>query len=192
MASPLNGPGDCAQIVGTYFEDWSHYDRAAFDAIPGERSIVVSNGDYTTCVITKNDDGTRTVHTMNPNAKTRETFSHDVGRHWTGSLNESRGIMPTAPVFISEPQTPLEWSALWDAMKTAYNAGLDVWTETTQHMSDEMLNAVPPAAMKHRAFLCGEPWTHNANGQAVYAAFRQLPGNVFHAKYMTANEFRSV
>lgn len=91
-----------------------------------------------------------------------------------------------------EPQTTLEWAALWSAMREHYNAGSDVWTLTTQHMFNEMLGVLPPRAMSSGAFLVGEPETHDANGRAVYAAFRQLPGNVFQSRYMTANEFRSV
>lgn len=87
---------------------------------------------------------------------------------------------------------PLEWSALWAVMRLNYACKSAEWTLTTKNMFYEMLEVLPPVAMHSGAFLSSEPWTHNANGQAVYAAFRQLPGKVFQAKYMTANEFRSV
>lgn len=104
------------------------------------------------------------------------------------SADDHLATFPTS----TETATPLEWSALWTAMQANYDAKSDAWTLTTQHMFDEMLGVVPPVAMRHGAFLVGEASDHNEHGQAVYAAFRQLPGNVFHAKYMTANEFRTV
>jgi hypothetical protein len=89
------------------------------------------------------------------------------------------------------PQTPLEWSSLWSAMQANYNAKSDAWTLTTETMFDDMLNVLPPLAMRNGAFLLCEANHHNSDGYPVYAAFRQLPGNVFQSRYMTALEFRS-
>ena len=187
MAEPLNATGEFVQIIGAYRTNGSHYDLAAFDAIDGIRSVTLSNGDYTTCVITTDTDGLRTVHTMNPNAE-RETTPHAIGRKLTGGNCESGGKVPTFPVFIGDEQ----WAALWSAMQANYNAKSGEWTETTEHMFHEMLNAVPPRATKRGAFLNGEEWTHDEDGNGIFSAFRELPGNRYAAKYMTLAEFKTV
>ena len=80
--------------------------------------------------------------------------------------------------------TPLEWAALWRAMREAP----DTWHLTTQDMSEEMLCSVPPAAVCRGAFLCGEATYHNNDGQPVFACFKHA-GDVVEARYMTRNEF---
>jgi len=78
----------------------------------------------------------------------------------------------------------LEWKQLWDAM----DARPDDWIETTEDMYWEMLEVVPPRAQLSGRFLVGEAKTHNNEGKAVYACFRQA-GTQFFAKHMTVNEF---
>lgn len=80
----------------------------------------------------------------------------------------------------------LEWTPLWTAMKATPAA----WIPTTEGMYWEMLECVPPRAMLAGAFLVGEPETHNAQGQAVYACFKQV-GNDYFARYMTLEEFNT-
>ena len=81
---------------------------------------------------------------------------------------------------------PLEWSALWGAM----DAQPTRWHATTAHMFDEMLGAVPPAAMGGGAFLVGEAVNDNAQGEAIYACFRRHADDTYSARYMTRREFR--
>lgn len=62
------------------------------------------------------------------------------------------------------------------------------WQPTTESMFYDMLGAVPPAAMGGGAFLVGEASHHNAQGEAVYACFRQI-SDEYAARYMTRREF---
>lgn len=78
-----------------------------------------------------------------------------------------------------------EWSDLWEAMKATPTE----WIETTEGMYWTSLEAVPPRAGGLGRFLVGEPYTHNENGQAVYACFKSEGGKYF-ARYMTLQEFR--
>ncbi len=80
---------------------------------------------------------------------------------------------------------PLEWDALWREMA----ARPDDWIPTTEDQANEMLGCVPPKRMQGRAFLVGEAHHHNNHGEAVYAAFRPMPGGRWAAKYLTAAEF---
>lgn len=86
---------------------------------------------------------------------------------------------------VKEQTIPLEWQLLWDAM----NANPDTWIDTTEHMFHQMLECVPPRVQIRGAFLCGEPYSHNSKGKAVYAAFRSIMG-IVQAKYMTFDQFR--
>ena len=79
---------------------------------------------------------------------------------------------------------PLEWAALWAAMK----ASPAQWIPTTPDMFDAMLGAVPPTAYREDAFLVGEPNHHNEDGRAVYACFKRQSGKVY-AKYLTRAQF---
>ncbi len=83
-------------------------------------------------------------------------------------------------------QSPLEWKALWDAMKAAPAA----WIPTTEAMYWNMLECLPPRAQRNGAFLVGEAETHNAEGKAVYACFKQSSDD-FSARYMTLSEFNA-
>ena len=79
----------------------------------------------------------------------------------------------------------LEWNELWEVMR----AKPDEWIDTTENMYINQLEAVPPRIQIRGAFLCGEPYTHNREGKAVYVAFRSIQGMV-QAKYMTFEQFR--
>lgn len=85
---------------------------------------------------------------------------------------------------MTTAQTTLEWSPLWEAMKADKSA----WIPTTESMYWEMLECLPPRAMRNGAFLVGEADHHDSAGHAVYACFRQI-GDSFAAKYMTAQQF---
>lgn len=85
----------------------------------------------------------------------------------------------------AQTPAPLEWSALWSAMKAAPAA----WIPTTEAMFWHMLECVPPADQTRAAFLVGEADHHNSRGQAVYACFQEARGGFF-ARYLTREEFR--
>lgn len=82
------------------------------------------------------------------------------------------------------PSVPLEWADLWNAMNNSPVS----WIPTTENMYWNMLEAVPPRAMFAGAFLVGEPFNHNAQGEPIYAMFRYV-GNEYEARYMTLREF---
>jgi len=86
--------------------------------------------------------------------------------------------------------TPLEWQPLWAVMAENYYAGNGEWVPTTEEMYREMLNVLPPVCQRGGSFLVGEPWNHNAEGQAVFAAFSRH-GEHYKARYMTLREFKS-
>ena len=48
-------------------------------------TAAMSNGRYTLALITEDDDGVRTVHTLNPNIKTRIEFDHQHTARWLAS-----------------------------------------------------------------------------------------------------------
>ena len=71
---PEHGEIGTSRIVGTYRER-SYLDAAEFDNLrPLLATAVLSNGDYTLGLITEDDDGTRIVHHLNPNVRTRLVF----------------------------------------------------------------------------------------------------------------------
>ena len=82
---------------------------------------------------------------------------------------------------------PLEWSALWDAMKAAP----DAWIPTTEAMFWEMLEVVPPREQVPSAFLVGEAERHNEEGKAVHACFKES-GTNYAARYMTVAQFKEI
>jgi hypothetical protein len=82
--------------------------------------------------------------------------------------------------------TKLEWADLWTAMDAAPTE----WIETTEDMYWNMLEALPVRAQRRGSFLVGEPKSHNDKGQAVYACFRNMVGDIYHAKHMTLAEFQ--
>ena len=88
---PAAGTWGTTRILGEYYEQ-SHGEFSATEDNPYRmveddawyqiKPIVItadmSNGDYTLALITE-DDGVRTVHTLNPNVKTRLTVEHVTG-----------------------------------------------------------------------------------------------------------------
>lgn len=81
----------------------------------------------------------------------------------------------------------LEWDALWAAM----DAQPEHWHDTTEHMFDEMLGCVPPAAMGGGGFLVGDAHHHNTQGEPVFAGFVRTHGGHYQARYMTIKEFNN-
>lgn len=78
----------------------------------------------------------------------------------------------------------LTWQALWDAM----DANPGTWIKTSEEMYWNMLEAVPPRAMRRRAFLVGEALRDDENGQAVYSCFKQV-GSEYFARNLTLEQF---
>lgn len=70
------GLNNMSWITGQYAEKM-HMSMDEFYALPKivVRSKTLSNGDYVEALITQ-DDGFRTVHTLNPNVRDRKTFPH--------------------------------------------------------------------------------------------------------------------
>jgi hypothetical protein len=83
--------------------------------------------------------------------------------------------------------TTLEWQPLWDAMEKYP----DEWICTTEKMHWDMLEVLPPRAQTKRAFLVGEAHSHNTDGKAIYACFKES-GNDFFARYLTLEQFRGM
>ncbi len=81
VAGDIPEPGQFAsfEIKGAY-RTARHLDRAAFDALKGEQTRALSNGEYTLAVITLDPDGLRTVHTLNPNVRDRPVFDYRESR----------------------------------------------------------------------------------------------------------------
>ena len=80
----------------------------------------------------------------------------------------------------------LEWAELWAAM----DASPAEWIPTTEAMYWQMLEVLPPRAMRGRCFLVGEALRDNENGQAVYACFNKL-GDDYFARNLTVEEFKT-
>jgi hypothetical protein len=72
------------RIIGTYRREmhWSRDDDGvdaalAFDALaPVLVTRALSNGEYVVAKVTRDADGLRTVHTLNPNVRVRVTFDY--------------------------------------------------------------------------------------------------------------------
>ncbi len=80
---------------------------------------------------------------------------------------------------------PLEWSELWKKMDN----NPELWIPTTKEQYWAILEAVPPTAMIHNAFLGGEPNHHDSEGKPVYAAFR-IRNKQYKARYLTFSQFK--
>lgn len=67
-------------IVGIYREQM-HMSYDEFYSLPSIAEIrVLSNGQYTLGMVTKDADGVRTVHTLNPNCNYRRVFDYEESR----------------------------------------------------------------------------------------------------------------
>lgn len=79
LSEPLTPAGEWSsqEIIGTYNERM-HMDTKEFYALnPVIITRAMSNGDYTLALITE-EDGVRTVHTLNPNVHDRPVFDYFV------------------------------------------------------------------------------------------------------------------
>jgi hypothetical protein len=73
---PYEGPHIYQRLNGSYREALhSSYD--VFYSLVGTRTREMSNGKYTMAIITHDDDGLRTVHTLNCNLADRPVYDYD-------------------------------------------------------------------------------------------------------------------
>lgn len=66
-------------ITGSY-RTQMHGSYDEFFALRGIRTRTMSNAQYTLAIITTDDDGIRTVHTLNPNCRDRPVFDYAESR----------------------------------------------------------------------------------------------------------------
>ena len=81
----------------------------------------------------------------------------------------------------------LEWQPLWDAME----ANPAAWIPTTEKMFWEMLEVLPPRAMRGDTFLVGEPLRSNDQGETLYACFTRT-GENYRARNLTVKQFKEM
>ena len=81
---PADDTYACMEIKGSYRTmvhwsgaDWGASAKRRFDALdPVLTTRALSNGEYVVAKITRDADGIRVVHTLNPNVRGRETFGY--------------------------------------------------------------------------------------------------------------------
>jgi hypothetical protein len=74
---PAHGEIGHSRIVGTYRERSYLHDANELEAVrPLIATAIMSNADYTLGLIDEDEAGTRTVHYLNPNVKTRLVFDY--------------------------------------------------------------------------------------------------------------------
>lgn len=106
----------------------------------------------------------------NPTARLREIV--------TGKIERGEAVA------IVEDPVPLEWQVLWDMMDAR---PLD-WIRTTEQMYWNQLEVLPPRRQTRTAFLVGEARSHDDNGKAIYAAFKEEGGRHY-ARHLTLAQF---
>lgn len=79
QAMPAHGSIGFQSIAGAY-RTASHCSYDAFYSLAGEHIRTMSNGRYTLGIITKDDDGLYTLHTLNPNMHYRPEYDHAESR----------------------------------------------------------------------------------------------------------------
>jgi hypothetical protein len=71
-----------------------------------------------------------------------------------------------------------------------YYEGKGKWCEINEEAYNWYLGCVFPTKMSSNGFLCGEPYTHQNDGFAVYLGCRE-EGTKYYAKMMTGREYHS-
>ncbi len=69
-----------SQHISGQYREQMHMSYDEFFALVGSRTRTLSNGQYTLAIITSDDDGIRTVHTLNPNCHDRPVFDYTESR----------------------------------------------------------------------------------------------------------------
>jgi hypothetical protein len=80
---PERGTHSSHKLIGAYRQQM-HGSYDEFFALKGVRSRTLSNGDYTLAIITDDEDGIKTVHTLNPNCHDRPVFDYQSSRAMQG------------------------------------------------------------------------------------------------------------
>lgn len=106
----------------------------------------------------------------------------------SGSADEVRSVVIRSEEIIMEKLTD---QALFAKMRENFRNGVDEWTLTTEEMHDDQLGCVFPAAFCKGGFLCGEPYSHTADGEPIAAAFVERDG-CYYGKYMTESAFKAL
>lgn len=63
-------------VTGSYIQEMHLSYDEFYSLEPVLESRTLSNGDYTLAIITEDENGIRTVHTLNPNCKRRPVYNH--------------------------------------------------------------------------------------------------------------------
>lgn len=72
---PSRGEHSVHRIVGSYIDNMM-WDKPIFDSLPGKRTRVLSNGDYTQGVLTRDQDNLVVVNYLNPNVQDRVKYNY--------------------------------------------------------------------------------------------------------------------
>ena len=63
------------------------------------------------------------------------------------------------------------------------------WVEVSKDYYWDCLEALPPAYQKNDVFACGEAYTHNLKGEAVYSFFKKDSEDRYWTKLMSKKEY---
>lgn len=80
LSGSLDEVPSWCRINGAYRTNSHLHDADSFEQLDGERSRTLSNGDYVVAIITLDGDGLRTVHTLNPNVRSRKVYDYRESR----------------------------------------------------------------------------------------------------------------
>ncbi|HJP68165.1 MAG TPA: hypothetical protein VJ846_04615 [Sphingomicrobium sp.] len=82
---PRHGTHGVVWVTGEYREAWHmSYDLFYEQAPQGKIGRTLSNGQYTMSIITRDEDGIHTIHTLNPNLRHRHVYDHQESRAMVG------------------------------------------------------------------------------------------------------------
>ncbi|MGF6996749.1 hypothetical protein [Paraburkholderia sp. GAS32] len=80
---PAHGTHKVMWIEGTY-RTQMHMSYDEFYALEGVHTRTLSNGSYTLGIVTTDEDGIKTLHSLNPNCKHRHEFDYQESRAMVG------------------------------------------------------------------------------------------------------------
>lgn len=92
-------------------------------------------------------------------------------------------LMP--PLTVEVLPATVEWA--YPDIEADFKARRYVWREVSKDFYWQALGVLPPVMLRG-GFLVGEPWSHNANGEELCAAFTEVGGRCF-ATISTASGF---
>ena len=68
----------------------------------------------------------------------------------------------------------MKTKAQWDESKLDFSRFISNGDEIYESFYWYFLEVVPHSKMAHWGFLCGEPYTHDSQGNALYDAFKKF------------------